>query len=318
VTTESLPPLADADRFDPPVLRVEWRTRTRLSFGQLLEELRARLERGAAERVLQHRGLQLDGRPVGPDDGPQSVPPGTRVVVWALAREPEPIAVDPARVLLDREGLVVVDKPAWLPVQGTRASQRFSLEEALRALLACASLRAVNRLDRETSGLALFARDGETASRLGRALAERRVRRSYVAAVSPPPPARFEVVGAMARVLDARRIRFALVAEGAPGSRPSRTTFLRLALRSDRALVRAEPATGRTHQIRVHLAAAGAPILGDRLYGGHVGAAAPRCLLHAFRAELRLPGSGQEVFLEAPLPPDFAAAGLPWPSGEGV
>jgi RluA family pseudouridine synthase len=311
VSHEAALPSLEAERFDPPVRRIEWRTARRVSFASVVAVLRASLGDAAVERVLHHRGLQLDGRPVGREDAPEELAPDTRVVAWALAREPEPIPIGAAHVLLDEAGVVAVAKPAWLPTQGTRASQRFSLEASLRTLLDCPGLHAVHRLDRETSGVTLFARSAEVASSLGRALAARRIRRVYLAVVSPPPAPCFEVGGAMVRVADPRRFRFALVPGSQAHGRPSHTRFTRLAVHADRALVRAEPTTGRTHQIRVHLAAAGFPILGDRLYGDAATPAAQRCLLHACRAELTGPGpQGRQIVIESPPPADFSAAGF--------
>jgi 23S rRNA-/tRNA-specific pseudouridylate synthase len=119
--------------------------------------------------------------------------------------------------------------------------------------------------------------------------------------VSPPPASpRFEVSGFLGRVLDPRRYRFALRDARHAGFRWSATRFRVLAARGERALVEAEPATGRTHQLRVHLAAAGAPIVGDELYGG---APAPRLQLHA--ASIALAHGGARLEVEAPLPGDL-------------
>lgn len=303
-------------RFDPPVARASFRAEAELRFDAVL----ARLEDGLGgeptlvARALRHGGIQLDGRPVTEDTAPAHVGAGTRVIAWALRQEPDPIPVSSRHVLRDADGVLAVDKPAWLPVQGTRASQRFSLEAALRELLACPSLHAIHRLDRETSGVVLFARDSRAASSLGRALAARRIRRSYLAITSPPPTAvRFEVRGGIARIPHAERFRFALTAPGAAAARPSATRFEVLASDGRRARVRAVPVTGRTHQIRVHLAAVGAPVDGDRLYGpdtpidgaGERGSAA-RTLLHAH--EIEWPDArGARVRVTSPLPADFPA-----------
>jgi RluA family pseudouridine synthase len=305
--------MPDAERFDPAVTRVGWRTAERQPFSQLVDELRSRLghDEARVQRVLHHRGLQLDGRPVGLENAPAEIEAGTRVVAWALACEPEEILVSRNDVVFDELGVVAVVKPPWLPVQGTRASAFFSLEHALRGLLACPALRAVHRLDRETSGLTLFARDAATASFLGRALAARRIERSYLAVVAPPPPEEsFEVEGTIVRVADPSRFRFALTTAPAVTGRRSHTRFARLAVRHGRALLRAEPTTGRTHQIRVHLSALGCPIVGDRLYGDASEPGAGRLLLHAARLELPLPPpASRSLVLEEPAPADFGPAG---------
>lgn len=298
----------DAERFDPPCRRVELCALRELAREDLLEILEGALDgdRAVLGRMLEHRGLQIGGRAVGSEDLPERIASGTRILGWALEREPEPIPLDASSVRLDEEGIVAVAKPAWLPVQGTRASQRYALEAELRRLLGVPTLRAAHRLDRETSGLVLFTRDREAAAWLGRALARHEIERQYLAIVSPAPErTEFTVEGEIVRRLDSRRIRFALVDRPEPRSRSSSTRFRVVASRGGGACVLAEPRTGRSHQIRVHLAAAGSPIVGDRLYGA--AQCAGRTLLHAFRLRLRLP-SGVVRSLEAEPPEDLARA----------
>lgn len=304
--------LVDAERFDPPVTRVELRTQQTESFQCLVERLRALRGAEGVDRMLAHRGLQLDGRPVGWSDAPGWLAAGTRVVGWVLAREPEPIGIGPEHVLYDADGIVAAAKPAWLPVQGTRASQRFSFETALRVLLGCPGLRAVNRLDRETSGVVLLAREAGAAGLLGRALAARQIRRRYLAVVAGIAAEAFEVEGLLVRVPGGPRFRFALTdGEGDRGGRTSRTRFAVLRSVEGRTLLAAEPVTGRTHQIRVHLAARGLPILGDRVYGNGPTSGARRCLLHAAETRFSPRSGGPEIVVRAPTPHDFGVAGFP-------
>lgn len=214
---------------------------------------------------------------------------------------PSRLRFDAARVLFDGDGLVAVDKPPWLTTQRTRATSRLSLEAALRELLGDASLVAAHRLDRQTSGATLFAR-GSAGAWVSHAFAARRVAKRYLAVVTPPPErAEFAVEGWMARAPDPARFRFALHPAQQPGSRWSSTRFGVIERGERRALVEANPETGRTHQIRVHLAAAGAPIVGDDLYGA---AAAERVLLHAAELSLLRP-DGAPLRVEAPVPADI-------------
>lgn len=305
-----------AGRHDPPLRRLAWCVETALAGDAFLEEVRRRVDDDAGfARLMRHGGLHVDGRPVAGEWGcgaPPRCEAGGRIVVWVMERDPEPVAVGPGRVLLDQEGAVAVDKPAWLPMQGTRASRIFCLERALRELLGCPSLVAVNRLDRQTSGVALFARDAAAASWLGAELAGHRTARRYLAVVAPPPAEpRFEVAGFLGRRLHPTRFRFALSPTPSPGARHSHTRFERLAEAGGRALLAAEPTTGRTHQIRVHLAAAGSPVVGDDLYGapGSPGppGSADRILLHASRLGMRLP-SGRLAEVVAATPSDLAGA----------
>jgi 23S rRNA pseudouridine1911/1915/1917 synthase len=293
----------DSERFDPPLVVRRFVVERELTLAELLADAARRLAGtpACAERALWHGGLHVNGHPLDGDAPPRSVPGGAWVAVYAFEREPEPVAFDLARVLHDADGLVAVDKPAWLPMQRTRATARLSLEAALRDLLGDESLVAVHRLDRQTSGVALFARGGAGAW-ASRALAARRVAKRYLAVVAPPPQHDvFAVEGFLARAPDPARFRFALHAAPRAAARWSLTRFSVNERGAGRALVEAHPETGRTHQIRVHLAATGSPIAGDLLYGS-VGTA-ERVLLHAAALALVRP-DGSPLRIEAPPPAD--------------
>lgn len=309
---QTQPRSPEAERFDPAVWKARWVPERELGWDGFLADARARLGARAheLERVLWHGGLHVSGTPIDPERPPARIAAGGWVALYGFVREPEPVALDPARILFDADGLVAVDKPPWLSMQRTRASYRSSLEDQLQALLADRTLWAAHRLDRQTSGIALFARGKERAAELGRAFAARRVAKRYLACVSPAPLAdAFAVCGHLGRVAHPARFKFGLFDAPGDGLRESATRF-RVALRCTRgALVEAFPETGRTHQLRVHLAAYGAPIAGDDLYGepyapGAAHAAA-RVLLHA--AELALPRAGRTLVLAAPEPADLAA-----------
>ncbi len=316
VPTSSEPSLRErpgspAWRFDPPLRRAGWRVEAALPLARFLGDVRERcgLDAAALERLLHHGGLHLAGRPWDPERAPRGIAAGTRVTAWVFVREPEAVPLSPDAILLDARGVVAVHKPAWLPVQGTRASRRLSLEAALRERLGCPDLAAAHRLDRETSGVVLFARERSVAAHLAAELAARRVEKIYHAVVSPEPVGdAWEVTGWIERAADPRRIRFRLVAAARQGARWSRTGFRVLARRGGAALVEARPLTGRSHQIRLHLAAAGTPIAGDALYGGEAAARrAERLQLHAASLRLRLaPEEPAEQRLVAAPPPDFA------------
>jgi len=303
---------ASAQRFDPPVRATRWVVLAHRSWGEFLTELqaRARLDDAALERVLRHGGIWLDRHPVALGEMDREVRAGAHAAVYAFEREPEPVHLPDDCVLLDQDGVVAVNKPAWLPVQGTRASQLHSLERRLAARLGCAGLRAAHRLDRQTSGVFLLARDAERAAFLGRALQDRRVAKLYLAWVSPPPePDDWTVRGPLGPTKTGNRYRFELRESSAPDARDSATHFRVVSRTAARALVECRPTTGRTHQLRVHLAAGGTPIVGDELYGPDYrdGAAssAERILLHAERLTLRLTPRGAETEIRAPLPDDM-------------
>jgi 23S rRNA-/tRNA-specific pseudouridylate synthase len=140
------------------------------------------------------------------------------------------------------------------------------------------------------------------------------VLRSYLAVVSPPPEQdEWTVSGPLGPAQTPPRFRFELRAREARDTRPSLTQFRVAARAGERALVECTPKTGRTHQLRVHLAAGGTPIVGDDLYGPPYQPGAPtsasRVQLHASSLRARLAKGGPEVEIRAPLPRDFEAPG---------
>jgi len=213
----------------------------------------------------------------------------------------------------------VLDKPAGLSLstpRGRAGEAAGRLVAALpaheRSLFEGRELFLVHRLDVSTSGLVVLALDAEMHVELARAFAERRVAKLYLALVWGRPRPRagsFESPLAPDRA-DRRRM---LVD---PAGKPARSDWYVIASVAYVSLVALWARTGRTHQLRVHLAAAGHPVVGDDLYGGprHRGVrgaklrsalAVERALLHAWRLEL--PGVEPSRF-EAPPPPDFSAA----------
>ena len=303
-----------AERFDPPVRRLDWNVERTVPLAAFLGDVRARV--GDADRfasALHHGGIHVSGRPLLEESAPAEIPARSWIRCHVFEREPEPVRFDPSDVLHEDADLVAVRKPAWLCMQGSRASQRLSLEAALRALLGEPGLRAAHRLDRQTSGVALFARHARAARVLATAFAGRRVGKRYLALVAPPPAAAaFDVAAALVRVPHPTRPRFGVASDG--DGRPSLSRFRTLLVRDGRALLLAEPVTGRTHQLRVHLSAAGCPVVGDDLYGASSAADGPpppgRIQLHAWRLALPARGDAPALALEAPPPPDFEAAAL--------
>ena len=302
-----------AERFDPPVRRLAWSVAARQTLAELLADARARLADDARfESALWHGGLHVCGRPLRLEAALEEVHAASWIRLYVFEREPEPVPFDLRAVLYEDAELLAAAKPAWLTMQGSHASQRLSLEATLRAQLGAPGLVAVHRLDRQTSGVALFAKGPGAAGALGRAFAQRRARKRYLALVAPPPGVdAFEVEGAIVPAPHPRRPRFALAPEGAPGP-ASHSRFRVLRRGAARALLLAEPTTGRTHQLRVQLAARGAPIVGDDLYGPPFEPGAPsaaeRVQLHAWQLALPALRGRPPLALEAPLPADLEVA----------
>jgi RluA family pseudouridine synthase len=205
-----------------------------------------------------------------------------------------PFRLTPRAILFRDACLLAVDKPPGLPTHPTADPSRPSLvghvEAYLRAEGGGGYLGVHQRLDRDTSGIVLFAIDPRANAGLARAFAGREVEKTYVALVARPevgPERRFRVAAAL------------------DGAKPAETEVVVLETLQGALLVEARPLTGRKHQARAHLAHAGLPILGDAVYGPH-GGAAPRLMLHARRLELVHPLSGERLCLLSPLPEDFA------------
>ncbi len=233
--------------------------------------------------------------------------PGQKLVVHARAPAP-PVA---PRIIYEDEAIVALDKRPGEHLNETETSVEWALVELLRARFA--DVHVVHRLDRETSGVVVLAKDHDAAVELSEAFQRRAVDKAYLAIVEARTlPALVDApIG-----LDPRRPRARRVAADGEAAE---TALVGGAAAFGLQFVRALPRTGRTHQIRVHLASIGAPLVGDRTYGGLMAARVgdaivrpTRTLLHALR--LVLPGRPP---LERPLHADFAPfldAGLAPPS----
>jgi tRNA pseudouridine32 synthase/23S rRNA pseudouridine746 synthase/23S rRNA pseudouridine955/2504/2580 synthase len=219
-------------------------------------------------------------------------------------------------VLWSADGLLAVDKPAGVPViPGRTEAGGPSLRERLEAELG-RRVWVVHRLDRDTSGVLLFALDAEAHRAASLAFEQGQADKRYLALVSPPLPGSIRIEAAL---VPARRSRMRVAAPGEEG-KPAVTELSAVETFGEVALVEARPLTGRTHQIRVHLRHAGAPLLVDPQYGRpepvnerRLGGASDavvlaRTPLHASRLVLAGGGGLPAVDVSAPLPPDMARA----------
>jgi 23S rRNA pseudouridine1911/1915/1917 synthase len=237
----------------------------------------------------------------------------------AALPQPEPI---PLRVVHEDAALLVVDKPAGLVVHpgagvasGTLVNALLAHARDLSGIGGVLRPGIVHRLDRGTSGLLVVAKDDETHRELSRQFAGRSVEKQYLALVHGVPARASGVVSAPIGRDPVRRQRMSV---RAPRGRAARTRF-ELAERFDgAALLRVTLETGRTHQIRVHLASLGHPVVGDAVYGGRrtpssrqpaarqALASLARPFLHAARLAFTHPKTGARLALEAPLPLELA------------
>ena len=244
-----------------------------------------------------------------------------------MSLTPDDITYARSLVLHQDADVLALDKPAGLSSQGGRGQHK-TLDDLLAAFAKPSGRKPqlVHRLDRDTSGVILAARSQPAASFLGKALMARRFAKRYLAVTAgPPDPPTGEIAVPLRREEQGREAWSRPASPEHPDSQPALTRYRVLAANSAAALLELEPVTGRMHQLRVHLAHLGRPILGDPRYGGALalaGTPAPRLMLHARSLTFPHPEGGMRT-LEAPLPRDFlsmlAAAHLSYtPGAPGV
>ncbi len=219
---------------------------------------------------------------------------------------PQPM---PLRIVYEDEDLVVVDKPPGLVVHPAAGHRRGTLLNALLARYPDLPLDQeerpgiVHRLDKDTSGLIVVARSREAREHLQAQFKAREVLKVYLALVDGVVEPTHGVVEASIGRDSRDRKRMAVVQRG---GRKAVTEFRVLERLGEYTLLETRPRTGRTHQVRVHLAFLGHPVVGDSVYGRrkqHLGL--ERQFLHAHRLAFRHPSSGRKVDLVAELPPDL-------------
>lgn len=299
-----------------------------LSLGKFLYD-RLKLSRTLVRRAKNEGTILVNGRPARVShvlEGGERV----ELVVRSEGRvEPEPI---PIVVVYEDADLLVVDKPAGMVVHPVKdythgtlaAGVAYHLQQQGDAPVA----RPVQRIDRETSGLVLFARNPAVAGRLSAELEKHKLERRYIAFVHGEmqeeqgrvdvplrrvwghPVAREAAVGARtpeqeAALAEAEAAGTTLREEWKGTGQRAVTHWKVLRRWPGVTMLALQLETGRTHQIRVHMAHLGHPLLGDTLYGS--GGRPGRQALHAATLVLDHPVTGAEIRLEAPLPPDLVA-----------
>ncbi|MGC4121166.1 MAG: RluA family pseudouridine synthase [Myxococcales bacterium] len=271
---------------------------------------RGNLSRGEARRMLDRGAVWVDDLRVKIASKP--VNRGQRVVVVMEEggrTEPAAQKLEPERVLFQDEHLIAVDKPVGVPAQATLATDRGNLVALVSALVG-REVGLVHRLDLETSGVTVFAKTKPATAALAEAFRIGTAHKRYltIAVGTLPDEGRCE----LGISPDGRRWGKFRAMEA--GRVPAATRYKVLARSGSACAVECYPETGRTHQIRVHLKALGAPIAGDDLYGGpkeiQIASgklAAERVMLHARSLEIPHPVTGQVVKFQAPVPKDLEA-----------
>lgn len=277
-----------------------------------------RLSRTKIRMVIEQQVRLSGGRRARPA---LSVRAGETVVV----DRPAPVEPEVPRhfsILREDDWFMAIDKPAGLPMHTTAKFWKNTLVALLRERFPDQPLQICHRLDRETSGVLLVARGAEAASFLKSAFAHRKVKKSYLALVHGVPAESSGVIDRPMRLLDSKtHIMMGVVPDGLP----SVTRYQVVRSFAEHALVEALPETGRQHQIRVHLASLGHPIVGDKLYGASASEQTfmdycdagltpellaafdglPRHALHAARLAFPHPQTHEMITIDCPLPADL-------------
>jgi len=273
------------------------------------------LTRGLVQRLIDDGAVTVNDKP---SKASYKIRPGDALVVHIPPPPPAGAQAEsiPLDIVYEDAGLIVIHKPAGMVVHPAAGHTSGTLVNALLAHFP--ELRdvgeenrsgIVHRLDRDTSGLIIVAKTRAAHENLQRQFKSRSVAKVYVALVEghlAPPQGLIDVpIGRDKQ----QRKRMAAILDG----RPSRTAFKAVEFfdkgGQHYTLVEVRPQTGRTHQIRVHLAWLKFPIVGDTVYGRRRKTTLPlrRHFLHAQSLTFRLPSNGQEVTFTAPLPSDLAA-----------
>jgi 23S rRNA pseudouridine1911/1915/1917 synthase len=249
-------------RFEVAVDHAGWR------LDHYLKQQIPRLSRTRLQAIIGGQLARADGRPVKPA---QTVAAGDVYVIRRPARA-EPPSPRTIEILLDEPEFVVIDKPAGLPVHASAKFYYNTLTTVLRERFGDPAPQICHRLDRETSGALVCARTREAAAVIKGAFASKKVRKVYLAIVHGQPPwdttQELDTPLAVAGPDDDTQLPgVRMVARPlARGGLPSATHVRVLERAGEYALVHCAPITGRQHQIRAHLALAGFPIVGDKLY----------------------------------------------------
>ncbi|MGI6147745.1 MAG: RluA family pseudouridine synthase [Firmicutes bacterium] len=273
--------------------------------GMMVKEIiygRLNLSRGMLRRMKQGGGVFLNGKR---DFITRRVRAGDVIEVVFFDEKTALVGESiPLHVVYEDDFLLAVDKPPGMPVHPTGTYSRGTLAQGLAHYFEQQGLstkvRLVHRLDKDTSGLVLVAKEPYTLENLIRQRASGRLKREYLAVVEG---SMLHDEGTIA--LPIGRVEGSGIRRGyVPTGKPARTQYEVIRRGRNWSLVRLTLATGRTHQIRVHMEAIGHPLVGDAVYG-RPAQDCPRQALHAWRLSFVHPRTGEDVNLRVPIPHDM-------------
>lgn len=276
---------------------------------------RLNLSRGLLRRMKRGGGIYLNGQR---DYLSRRVMTGDQIQIIFFdedtSMEPQEI---PLNIVYEDEYLLIINKPAGMAVHPTGSYQTDTLANAIAHYWTTIELRTkvrlVHRIDKDTSGLILVAKEPYTLQRLLLQLRRQELIREYLAIVAGKPEVKAGVITAsIGRSLD-HGVKRAVTDEG----KEARTSYQVIAGNSQASLVRARLESGRTHQIRVHFSDLGHPLLGDPLYNKAIPEIQGQAL-HAWRLEFTHPRSGQRHQVTCPLPKEILTVWKKTQEGKGI
>ncbi len=264
------------------------------------------LSRTHAQKLIASGDITVNGKLARPS---QSLHSGDKVDIVIPPPTPTTLSPEaiPLKIVFEDKDLMVVDKPAGLTVHPAPGHYTGTL---VNAILACIpdletgeTIRPgiVHRLDKDTSGLIIIAKNSTAHMKLAEQFKNRSIIKAYLTLVQGRLTPQEGIIDASIGRDPRNRKRMAVVSQG----RPARTEYKVIKYIDNYSLLEVRPKTGRTHQIRVHLAAIGFPIVGDAIYGAKSDYLS-RQFLHAFKLGFKLPSTGEYREFESELPADLA------------
>lgn len=264
---------------------------TRKRLDHILVEKYPNYNRSSLQSFIKHGFVTVDGRTAQKPN--EKIEETAQITLNVPERFQE---LPPLPVIYEDDYVLVVNKPAGLL---SMAKGEYCPEPTLEDYGFL-----VHRLDRDTSGVVILAKDPATQKMLRKQFQDRKTHKTYVAVVDGTP----KLPAAMIDLPIARNLKHPTTFQVDQNGKPSQTAYRVLQSQNGKSLLELKPTTGRTHQLRVHLRYLGTPILGDPVYGD--AKSAPRLMLHARDLEITIPSSAGNVrkTFSAPVPPEFESS----------